>query len=235
LTTGPLTVLLYGEVSPTAARSVRIEAPSPSHVLPFKKSGQDITRFSSVTFKCPETSLQWESPSKRPKTALDEAWRSAVNLAHEADAYLNDGLPSNLSSYKIGTARTHEDRAERSTDEAETSTNDSQNSSGLASIDLNEQRLFLIKPIERWSPPPCDPLLEIPGELVFSLARKGRTEYWAAKVEQYLPPKTPSMAPKYQVRFKDDSLCAVSRDMFYTSDEPEFYTCNVSTYSIPIY
>ena len=69
---------------------------------------------------------------------------------------------------------------------------------------------------------------------MFSLARKGRTEYWAAKVEEYLAPKTPSVAPKYRVRFKDDTICAVSRDMFYTSDEPEFYTCNVSTYSIPL-
>lgn len=54
-------------------------------------------------------------------------------------------------------------------------------------------------------------------------------------MEQYLAPKTPTMVPKYRVRFKDDTLCTVSRDMFYTSDEPEFYTCNVSTYSIPVY
>ena len=102
---------------------------------------------------------------------------------------------------------------------------------------LTRLRPFLTQLIERWSPPPCDPLLEIPGELVFSLVRKRRTEYWAARVEQYLPPKTPSMVPKYRVRFKDDSLCTVSRDMFYTSDEPEFYTCNVSTStsSIPIH
>ena len=224
-TTGPLTVSLYGEISPAAGRSVQLEAPSPSHILPFKWPGRDITRFSSVTFRCLETGSQRGSPSKRPKTALDEAWRSAVNLAHEADAYLNDGLPSNLSSYKVRTGRMHEKKAEASTSGLKTS-------SGWHLSTLTRQRPLLMQPIERWSPPPCDPLLEIPGELVFSLARKGGAEYWAARVEQYLAPKTPSMAPKYRVRFKDDTLRAVSRDMFYTSDEPKFYTCNVSSYSI---
>jgi hypothetical protein len=63
-----------------------------------------------------------------------------VNLAHEADANLNDGLPSNLSSYKVGTTRIvrEHNKEEVLTDEAESSTNDPQTSSGLASIDLNE-------------------------------------------------------------------------------------------------
>jgi hypothetical protein len=137
LTTGPLTVSLYGEISPAATNNVRIEAPSPSHILPFKKSGQDITRFNSVTFKCPKPGLRLDPPSKRQKTALDEAWRSAVDLAHEADACLNDGLPSNLSSYKVGTARMHEHSL---TDEAASSMNDMQESSGLASTNLNEAK-----------------------------------------------------------------------------------------------
>ena len=143
LTTGPLTVSLYGEISPAAPSNVCIEAPSPSYILPFKKSGQDVTRFSSVTFKCPKAGLRLDSPSKRQKTALDEAWRSAVDLAHEADAGLNDGLPSNLSSYKVGTARMYEHNkaeAESPTDEAESSTDDTKDSSGLASINLNEAK-----------------------------------------------------------------------------------------------
>jgi len=133
LTAGPLTVSLYGEISPAAARSVRIASPSPSHVLSFKRPGQDITRFNSVTFRCPETgSPRRGSPSKRPKTALDDAWRSAVDLAHETDASLNDGLPSNLSSYKVGTVRTHESEVEMSTREAEASTKRPRKSSGSA-------------------------------------------------------------------------------------------------------
>ncbi|KAI0005926.1 hypothetical protein BJV74DRAFT_6153 [Russula compacta] len=210
LTTGPLTVSLYGEISPAAPRSLRLEAPSPSHILPFKLLGQDIIRFTSATFRDRETGP--ESSSKRPRTALDGAWRSAVNLAHETDAHLNDGLPSNLSSYRVETACIHENKAERSTSEAETPAHGPQNSS------------------EQCSPPPYDPLLEIPGELVFALEKRGRTEYWAARVEQYLPSKTPSMAPKYRVRFKDDTLRAVSRDMFYSSDEPEFYTCKLGRF-----
>ncbi|KAH9079304.1 hypothetical protein EDB83DRAFT_2310990 [Lactarius deliciosus] len=138
---------------------------------------------------------------------MDEAWRSAVDLAHEADANLNDGLPSNLSSYKVGTVPIHENDAEKSMSKVKESTNGQTIPSG------------------RWSPPPCDPLLEVPGELVYSLEKKGRSQYWAARVEQYVPPTLPWVPPKYRVRFKDDTFRTVTRDMFFTSDEPEFYTC----------
>jgi len=46
-------------------------------------------------------------------------------------------------------------------------------------------------------------------------------------VEQYIPPTLPWVPPKYRVRFKDDTFRTVTRDMFYTSDEPEFYTCKL--------
>ncbi|KAI0261699.1 hypothetical protein BGY98DRAFT_1052779, partial [Russula aff. rugulosa BPL654] len=191
-------------ISPATPESVRLETPSPSHVLPFKLPGQDIPRFSSSTFRCLlESGIQQQSVSKRPKTVLDEAWHSAVDLAHEVDASLNDGLPSNLSSYRVDTVRMHKE--EPSTSSPKTSS-------------------------ERCSPSPCDPLLEIPGELVFSRDRRGRSDYWAARVEQYLPPKTPSQPAKYRVRFKDDTFRVVSRDMFYTSDEPEFFTCRLGRF-----
>ena len=231
LATGPLTVSLYGEISPTAPKSIRLEAPSTSHIFPFKLPGQDIPRFSSFTFRCLEPSVQQleQSLAKRPKTVLDEAWHSAVNLAHEVDASLNDGLPSNLSSYRVDTVRIHHvNKAETSTSEAEPSTNNPKVYSGLSHETLCKVKRFLIYSIVRCSPSPCDPLLEIPGELVFSLDKRGRTDYWAARVEQYLPPRTPSLPPKYRIRFKDDTFRVVSRDMFYTSDEPEFYTCKVS-------
>jgi hypothetical protein len=234
LATGPLTVSPYGEISPAAPKNIRLEAPSPSHILPFKLPGQDIPRFSSFTFRCLESGIQQQSVSKRPKTVLDEAWHSAVDLAHEVDASLNDGLPSNLSSYRVDTVRIHKEKVVTLTSddwEAMPSTSSPKTSTGLLPK-LFATNPFLIYAIERYSPSPCDPLLEIPGELVFSLDKRGRTDYWAARVEQYLPPKTPSLPPKYRVRFKDDTFRVVSRDMFYTSDEPEFYTCRVSSYSV---
>ncbi|KAI9466099.1 hypothetical protein BJY52DRAFT_1239398 [Lactarius psammicola] len=194
LTAGPLTVSLYGEISSRAPQSVHLETPSPSHVLPFKQPGQDVIPFSPVTFRC-----RGGNPRRKyRRTAMDEAWRTAVDLAHEADASLNDGLPSNLSSYRVGTVHIHEHNTESKTN-----------------------------PSGRWSPPPCDPLLEIPGELVYSLEKKGKSQYWAARVEQYVPPTLPWVPPKYRVRFKDDTFRTVTRDMFYTSDEPEFYTCQL--------
>ncbi len=110
MTTGPLTVSLYGEISPRAPQSIHLQTPSPSHILPFKLPGQDVIPFSPATFRC----RGGRHRPKYRKTAIDEAWRSAVDLAHEADASLNDGLPSNLSSYRVGTVRTHEHKAEKS-------------------------------------------------------------------------------------------------------------------------
>ena len=132
LTAGPLTVALYGEISPRAPQSIYLETPSPSRILPFKPPGQDVIPFSPVTFRC-----RGDNPRRKyRRTAMDEAWRSAVDLAHEADASLNDGLPSNLSSYKVGTVRIYEDKAEGSISQAKGSTNGQTKSPGLIFITL---------------------------------------------------------------------------------------------------
>jgi len=146
LATGPLAVSIYGEISPAAPKSIRLDAPSPSHILPFKLPGQDIPRFSSFTFRCLlESGIQQRSLSKRPKTVLDEAWHSAVDLAHEVDASLNDGLPSNLSSYRVDTVRIHKEKVGTSTSddsEAKLSTNSPKDSSGLLPKRFARQNLF---------------------------------------------------------------------------------------------
>jgi hypothetical protein len=125
LNAGPLTISLYGEISSAAPRSIQLEAPSLSCIRSFKWPGQDIIRFSSATFRCSGSSPRQGASSKRSRTALDEAWRFAVDLALEADAVLNDGLPSNLSSYRVGTVRMHERKAEEPMGRVDTSTNSS--------------------------------------------------------------------------------------------------------------
>ena len=145
LATGPLTASLYGEISPAAPKSIRLEAPSPSHILSFKLPGQDIPRFSSFTFRCLESGIQQQPLSKRPKTVLDEVWHSAVDLAHEVDASLNDGLPSNLSSYRVDTVRIHKEKVgtlANDDSEAKPSTNSSKPSSGLLPKLFARQNLF---------------------------------------------------------------------------------------------
>ena len=144
LTAGPVSVSLFGEISSAAPRSIQMEAPSPSRILPFKWPGQDVIRFSSATFRCFGTSPQRKPSSKRPKTALDGAWRFAVDLAHEADATLNDGLPSNLSSYRVGAIRIHEREEERSIGRADASTSSPKIPSGLRGDTFSQAVAFLI-------------------------------------------------------------------------------------------
>ena len=80
--------------------------------------------------------------------------------------------------------------------------------------------------LDRWSPPPQDPTLMIPGELVFAREPKG-TYYWPAKLQQYVPPTNPKGKPKYRVRFLDESEYDITRETFFTSDEDGFAFCKV--------
>ena len=138
MTAGPLTVALYGQIASRAPQSIHLETPSPSRVIPFKQPGHEVIPFSPATFRC-----RGANPRRKyRRTALDEAWRSAVDLAHEADASLNDGLPSNLSSYRVGTVRIHGDAAESSISKVKESTNGQTKSPGLTFIILPQDKLL---------------------------------------------------------------------------------------------
>ncbi|THH20878.1 hypothetical protein EW146_g559 [Bondarzewia mesenterica] len=81
-----------------------------------------------------------------------------------------------------------------------------------------------------WKPPPPDPMLDVPGELVLSLEKKGRTEYWPAKVEEYIPPSKRTAKPRYRLLFLDDAMLSVERSMFYTTGEDGFYSCKLGKF-----
>ncbi|KAI0062374.1 hypothetical protein BV25DRAFT_1991658 [Artomyces pyxidatus] len=202
---GPVFVKLFGRIDSTAARDVTVASPSPAVILPMKKPGRDTLQFMASTFRSPRPDSGPVSPSKRPRTDLDQAFRSAVDLMLEADARQNDGLPSSLSSYK-GPVH-HPARSEPAALEKASS----------ASPEL-------------WLPPPPDPFVDVPGEPILSLAKKNKTEYWPAKVEEYIPPERPGLQPKYRIQFLDESMANVTRDMFYTADEPGFATCKLGQF-----
>ncbi|THH19590.1 hypothetical protein EW146_g1614 [Bondarzewia mesenterica] len=81
-----------------------------------------------------------------------------------------------------------------------------------------------------WKPPPPDPMLDVPGELVLSLEKKGRTEYWPAKIEEYIPPPKRTAKSRYRLLFLGDAMLSVERSMFYMTGEDAFYSCKLEKF-----
>ena len=84
-----------------------------------------------------------------------------------------------------------------------------------------------LKVERRWRAPSPNPLLEIPGELILARESKSKTQYWPAKILAYVKPTRPSQKPKYKVLFFDSIVKQIEPELFYTTTDDEFATCNV--------
>lgn len=71
-------------------------------------------------------------------------------------------------------------------------------------------------------------VLEIPGEGVLAKASATETQYWPARIDDYIH-GTGKQKGKYVVTWLDKTTQAIPRSWFYTSHEPGFVTCTVST------
>ncbi|KAA1469248.1 hypothetical protein DENSPDRAFT_927988 [Dentipellis sp. KUC8613] len=206
---GPLYVTFFGQISSKAQVDLVIQKPSMSNVLPMKTSRGSL-RFNASNFRTRSAvSDTQRSPTKRAKTDLEERFREAVQWMVETDAQDNEGLPLSLSTYTSGLLRTP----------------------SMSTLDIEQPHRTPSPELEEPPPPDLpDPFLTIPGELILSLERRNYTTYWPAKIEAFVPPTKRGGKPKYKIRFLDDKVRDVERDLFYTTDEPGFATCTVGTY-----
>jgi hypothetical protein len=87
-------------------------------------------------------------------------------------------------------------------------------------------------PTERaWSPPPPDPMLQIPGELVLAQALRTRSnKYWPAQLISYVPPTKPGGKERYRAKFLDEQEYNLTRDKFWTSEEEGFVKCDLGEF-----
>ena len=82
-----------------------------------------------------------------------------------------------------------------------------------------------------WSPPPPDPTLQLPGELVLALAPRTRgNKYWPAQLVSYVPPTKPGGQERYRAKFLDDREYDLTRDKFWTSEEEGFIKCEMGEF-----
>ncbi|KAI0780528.1 hypothetical protein BD413DRAFT_497786 [Trametes elegans] len=226
-------VLLIGnppgdEVS--GQRQLDIPEPTPSNVCSLLQNGR--IRFTDTDYRPSHHSVQ--SPRKRRKLDLDEAWREARDLMVEADSARNEGRPFSLSAAKAGQAsssavkRTIEPfpSLAPSKTKAKGKGKGKGKSVDLLHIDL-DAGLSESRPEPSWRPPGPDPLLDIPGELVLARDSKARMQYWPAKLLEYIPPQNPRHKPKYKTLFFDGTIKSIDPEWFWTTADIEFSTCKL--------
>ncbi|ETW86219.1 hypothetical protein HETIRDRAFT_415183 [Heterobasidion irregulare TC 32-1] len=204
LTQGPVHVQLFGRISPGTRTDVQLPAPEDSLIRDMKTE-MGFLPFNMSNFICQDTNIGiQESLPPKLKAELERRFRTAVDRMIAAEARQNDGLPSSLSSYAGALSRTSSTLIPAKSENGQPSLED-----------------------DLWISPSCDPFLDIPGELVLSKDKKRSTEYWPAKIEEYIAPPSRVIKPLYRLRFLDETLLDLPRSMFYTTDEEGFFSCKL--------
>lgn len=214
----PLRVTLFGDLSLSREPST-IPSPSEYNIQPIHDlSGEK--RFSRATFQVsslPTSGSSKPSPRKKTKKDMCERWEAAVKAMENADGLKRDGMPEMISAYTGGASSSEDDDTEdlRPTKKAKAS-----------------PRAEFEAPIDRpWSPPPPDPMLQIPGELILAQALRTRSnKYWPAQLIAYIPPTKPGGKERYRAKFLDEREYNLTRDKFWTSDEEGFVTCDLGEF-----
>ncbi|KAG5644042.1 hypothetical protein DXG03_009194 [Asterophora parasitica] len=234
-TAHPLKVQLFGNETP-GRTIVEIDTPSQNNIVSLEDLHRRI-RFRTPTFVTlsPDADPH-ASPRKKHKydrKEYEDRWRDAVDrLAKDRKGFDEDedddelpevgttdfalyvtSAPSPTKS--VATPRKGEKgtgngkRKRRDTDSEDDDDNDKERS-----------RSYL-----RWSPPPPDELLQIPGELLLAKDKASASHYWPGQILAYIPPKNARQAPKYRVHFLDGAEIDIPRDWFFTSEDSGFATC----------
>ncbi|KAG2154081.1 hypothetical protein DEU56DRAFT_952149, partial [Suillus clintonianus] len=214
----PLRITLFGDLALSREPST-ISSPSAYNIQPIH-NGSGEKRFSRATFQVSSlTTSESSNPSPRKKTKTDigERWEAAVKAMEDADELKRDGMPEMISAYTGETFSSEEEEVD-----------------GLRSIKKAKAtpHVELEAPTERaWSPPPPDPMLQIPGELVLAQALRSRSnKYWPAQLMAYVPPTKPGGKERYRAKFLDEEEYNLTRDKFWTSEEEGFVMCDMGEF-----
>lgn len=214
----PLRVTLFGDLTLSREPST-ILSPSQYNIQSIHNlSGEK--RFSRATFQVSSLTTSGSSnpsPRKKIKKDTSDRWEAAVKAMEDADGLKRDGMPEMISAYTGETFSSEEDDVEdlRSAKKAKVS-----------------PRAEPEAPTDRaWSPPPPDPMLQIPGELVLAQALRTRSnKYWPAQLIAHVPPTKPGGKERYRAKFLDEREYNLTRDKFWTSEEEGFVTCDLGEF-----
>lgn len=203
----PLCITMYNQFASTSSRIVKLHSPSPCNLQPMHHS-RGAVRFNESTFLAqsyppsptrPSSKRVRRDPREHPDPYTVEKWKEA--LAQMERDYEDEG-DDDISSNR---------GYECPEDEEPTS----------PMVDTSAPSSFV--------PPPPDPTLEIPGELLLAREKADSLTHWPAKLLAYVQPQRKHQRPKYQVEFLDKSIKTISRDWFFTSEQEGFATCKASS------
>ncbi|KAJ6622865.1 hypothetical protein B0H10DRAFT_1944195 [Mycena sp. CBHHK59/15] len=212
-----LSVKLYGKIG---NGSVTVKAAHAGNVLPLVTSKEAI-RF---TTPCHVMSLDLTSPKKRQKldkSGLERRWYVALSeVVHDVQ---ENEMPSILFLNSVRGVRA----LAASSPEPADSVRAQHKGKGKAPAKDEPPDAESL----RWSPPPPDSSLTIPGELVLAHdAKRNKTIYWPARILEYLPPAKPGLPGRYAIQWIDLTQCALPRTAFFAYEDAGFGTCKLGRF-----
>ncbi|KAF7363953.1 hypothetical protein MSAN_01053600 [Mycena sanguinolenta] len=205
-------VRLFGTLRKSSKAVVEVETPHAENVLPFAKPSDEI-RYTE-----PEYSISFPkhipSPSKRrkvDKADLEAKWIAAVSKAvHD---YEQDVVPPIAFLRSVSGIPKH---ASPAPDDA---------------VSVSDDTLSELSESARWSPPPPDTTLDIPGEKILARESKSSKYYWPALILGYIAPSRPSERGLYEIKWVDERTAQIPRELFYSVEEDGFGTCLEGPYT----
>jgi hypothetical protein len=188
-------------------------------------------RFDAPAFVSSSIQSVEMSPRKKQKYDrgdIEDRWQQAVSMMVREKEDDEDGLPDVGLAYSVGSLY-----ASASSPVGDVKGNQKRKGNanrgkgkGNARGYRSDDGMDIDSEEERWSPPPQDDSLHIPGELI--LARDSRGLYWPGKLLAYIPPtKRSRKAGTYRVLYLDETLAVLPRGSFHSAEEDAFGTCPV--------
>jgi len=152
-----------------------------------------------------------------------------------------DGMPEMISAYTGGTSSSEDEDIEelpaapqspsRSRKLHAAKSKRNLNGKDKGEVNVTPRDEFEVPTDRAWSPPPADPTLQLPGELVLAQAPRTRgNKYWPAQLISYVSPTKPGGKQRYRAKFLDDQEYDLTRDKFWTSEEKGFITCDMGEF-----
>lgn len=253
----PVEIIFFGEISSHSYTTAQISSPSALNILSMMLPNGGV-RFTSLKYIQSDSSIKTATrafPSPRKKTkididAIEDRWGKAADDMVDAEAEVNAGLSTRLSSFSgrptvrnkngreakkgHGKARSidilSDSESEDGLDSAKSKTSRGRRKSQVKLTPTVISSDSEVDGIDDYDPE-AD-MLKIPGEQVFCLENKTKTSYWPAMILGYVPAGKSSRRakPKYEVVFLDNKKKLVERSMFYASYQEGFCTCKLGQF-----
>ncbi|KAH9852727.1 hypothetical protein C2E23DRAFT_756315 [Lenzites betulinus] len=211
-------------------RQLTIPDPSASNVRTMLHNGR--IRFSDADYRPSRRQSLLSSPRKKRKLDVDAAWRDARDLmirenGGDPSGMQASGQSSNAVKRKPNPFPSLDTNFAKGKGKGKARRKDGDSDDSLSLSDEDDGPAELWKPERLWRAPSANPLLELPGELVLAREGRARTQYWPAKLLDYIKPKSSRQRPRYRALFFDGTIVAIEPDWFWTTNDEEFATCKL--------